>query len=123
MSFTTTSNERHAVVRIDAEKLGGVISKKLKALFVELNNDGKKNILLDMSNALFCDSSGLSAILVGDRLFRNANGSFVICGVTDMVRKVIEISQSQIVLNITPTAQEGKDFIMMEEVGRDVEKD
>jgi hypothetical protein len=26
-------------------------------------------------------------------------------------------------LNITPTAQEGEDFIMMEEVGRDVEKD
>ena len=123
MNFTTTSKERHAVVRIDAEKLGGVISPQLKALFVELNNDGNKNILLDMSNARYCDSSGLSAILVGNRLCKNADGSFVICGVTEMVMKLIEISQLQTVLNITSTAQEGEDFIMMEEVGRDVEKD
>ena len=123
MNFTTTAKERHTAVSIDAEKLGGVISPELKALFVDLNNKGVKNVVFDMSNARYCDSSGLSAILVGNRLCKNANGSFVICGVTDMVMKLIEISQLQTVLNITPTLQEGEDFIMMEEVGRDVEKD
>lgn len=123
MNFTTTSKERHTVVRIDAEKLGGVISPELKALFVELNNNGVRNVLFDISNARYCDSSGLSAILVGNRLCKNSNGSFVICCVTDMVMKLVEISQLQTVLNITPTALEGEDFILMEEVGRDVEND
>ena len=123
MNFTTTSKERHTVVRIDVEKLGGVISPELKALFVELNNNGVRNVLFDISNARYCDSSGLSAILVGNRLCKNSNGSFVICCVTDMVMKLFEISQLQTVLNITPTALEGEDFILMEEVGRDVEND
>ena len=123
MNFTTTSKERHTVVRIDAEKLGRVISPELKALFVELNNNGVRNVLFDMSNARYFDSSGLSAILVGNRLCENSNGSFVICCVTDMVMKLVEISQLQTVLNITPTALEGEDFILMEEVGRDVEND
>lgn len=121
MNFTTTSGEKHSIVTIEAEKLGGVISPELKALFVELNNNGAKNILLDMSNARYCDSSGLSAILVGNRICKNANGTFVICGLTDMVLKLVQISQLESVLNITPTRQEGEDFIMMEEVAREVE--
>lgn len=123
MNFTTTNKDRLTVIEMKAEKLGGVISPELKSHLVELNNKGIKNVLLDMSNARYCDSSGLSAILVGNRLCKNANGSFVICGVQEMVMKLIEISQLTSILNIVPTAQEGEDFIMMEEVSRDVEND
>jgi len=120
MNFTTTSGDRHSIVTIEAEKLGGVISPELKALFVELKNSGVKNILLDMSNARYCDSSGLSAILVGNRICKNSHGTFVVCGLTEMVMKLVQISQLETVLNITPTCQEGEDFIIMEELARDL---
>jgi len=123
MNFTTTKHDRFTLVNIEIEKLGGVISPELKAHFVELNNQGEKNIILKMDSARYCDSSGLSAILVGNRLCKNSNGTFVICELTDMVMKLVNISQLNTVLNITPTFQEAQDFVMMDEVSRETQND
>jgi anti-sigma B factor antagonist len=103
--------------------LGGLISPELKAKFVEVNGLGERNIILNMNNARYCDSSGLSAILVGNRLCKNSNGSFVMFGLSDMVQKLVNISQLGSILNITPTEIEAIDFLLMEEVGRELENE
>ncbi|GAB4382105.1 MAG: hypothetical protein Kow0075_13910 [Salibacteraceae bacterium] len=123
MNFKVDAKDKYTIVTVLAEKLGGVISPELKAKFVELNSQGTRNIILNMANARYCDSSGLSAILVGNRLCKNSNGTFVICEITDMVKKLIAISQLDSVLNITPTEKEAIDFLMIEEVGRELEND
>jgi len=61
--------------------------------------------------------------LVGNRLCKNSNGSFVMCGLSEMVQKLVNISQLGSILNITPTEQEAIDFLMMEEVGRELENE
>ncbi|HAQ72125.1 STAS domain-containing protein [Salibacteraceae bacterium] len=123
MNFSIESFEKYTLVKVEAEKVGGIISPELKAKFVELNAQGVRNIVFDMGNARYCDSSGLSAILVGNRLCKNSNGTFVICHLNEMVSKLIQISQLESILNITPTQQEAIDFVMMEEVGRDLDND
>jgi len=123
MNFTAEIKDKYALVTVQAEKLGGVISPELKAKFVELNSQGVRNIVLNMQNARYCDSSGLSAILVGNRLCKNSHGTFVLCELTDMVQKLVNISQLNSVLSITPTQQEAIDFLLMEEVGRELEND
>jgi anti-sigma B factor antagonist len=123
MNFSIEQHDKYTLVKVQAEKLGGVISPELKAKFVELNNNGTRNIILDMHSARYCDSSGLSAILVGNRLCRNSHGTFVLCELTDIVKKLVSISQLDSVLNITPTLKEAVDFLIMEEVGREMEND
>lgn len=123
MNFSIETKDKYTLVTVQAEKLGGVISPELKAKFVELNGQGARNIILNMSKARYCDSSGLSAILVGNRLCKNSKGSFVLCELTEMVQKLVSISQLDSVLNIAPTQQEAIDFLLMEEVGREVEND
>ena len=123
MNFSVEINDKYTLVTILAEKLGGVISPELKAKFVELNSKGSRNIVLNMSKSRYCDSSGLSAILVGNRLCKNSQGTFVLCELTEMVAKLVTISQLDSVLNITPTQQEAIDFLMMEEVGRELENE
>ena len=66
----------------------------------------------------YCDSSGLSAILVANRLCKNANGSFVLSGLQRSVAKLISISQLDTILNIVPTIDEAHDLLAMEEVER-----
>ena len=68
--------------------------------------NGEKNIILDLSNCRYCDSSGLSAILVANRLCKNANGVFVLAGLQTAVERLITISQLDTVLNITKTVDE-----------------
>ena len=121
MNLAIERRDRFAIVTVSAEKLDGIISPELKAELVKLNGEGYKSMVLDLSNARYCDSSGLSSILVGNRLCKNAGGSFVLCNLQDAVKKLVSISQLDTILNITPTLDEALDFLMMEEVERDLD--
>ncbi len=122
MSFKTEVNEKYVVVSYegDSDKLDSNLSPALKSTLVVAKSDGAKSIIVDLGPFRYCDSSGLSAILVGNRLAKNAGGSFVICGVQAMVMKLIEISQLTSILNIVPTLQEARDMVVMETVEREL---
>lgn len=123
MNFRTEHKDKYAIVSLLAEKLDGTISPSLKSEFVMVNAGGSKNIIFDLSKTRYCDSSGLSAILVGNRLCKNAGGSFIICGVQDTVKKLITISQLDTILQITPTSTEAHDLVVIEEVERGLNKE
>jgi anti-anti-sigma regulatory factor len=57
---------------------------------------------------------------VGNRLCRNSNGSFVITGLSDTVKKLIQISQLDQVLNITSNLQEAVEFVIADELERNI---
>jgi anti-anti-sigma factor len=122
MHFTFEKTEKYALIRLHEQKLNTLIAAELKSELLLLNTQGYNNIILDMTESLYCDSSGLSAILVGNRLCRNANGLFIITGLSDTVRKLIQISQLDQVLNISVSATEAADQILMQEVSKDVER-
>lgn len=121
MNFTIEKKDRYAVVSSNVEKLDGAVSPMLKSEFVMANAEGIKNIVFDISHTRYCDSSGLSAILVGNRLCKNSGGSFVLCGVQEGVMKLITISQLDSILHITHTVAEGSEKILLEEVERKIE--
>ncbi len=123
MHFTLDKNEKYVVVKLHEQKLNTLIAAEMKSELLLLNTQGFNNIILDLSESLYCDSSGLSAILVGNRLCRNSNGAFVITGLSDTVRKLIQISQLDQVLNITATTAEAIDYVLMDEMERNVKND
>jgi len=53
-------------------------------------------------------------------LCRDANGTFVLTGLQDAVKKLITISQLESVLKITPTVNEAIDLVYLEEVEREL---
>ena len=71
-----------------------------------LNKNNINNIIIDMSKCKYCDSSGLSAILVANRICKDTNGKFVLCGLQTNVEKLIEIAQLDRVLSITSNEKE-----------------
>lgn len=123
MHFTIDKNEKYVVVKLHEQKLNTLIAAELKSELLILNTQGFNNIILDLSESLYCDSSGLSAILVGNRLCRNSNGAFVITGLSEGVKKLIQISQLDQVLHITYSVNEAVDFVLMEEIERNVKND
>jgi len=123
MNLTIDKKEKYALITLKAEKLDGHISPSLKAELVVLNAEGFKNIIIDLTEIRYCDSSGLSAILVANRLCKNANGTFVLTGLQRSVMKLISISQLDTILNIVPSVQESIDLLHLEEVERDLDKE
>ncbi len=107
MKLLLDKQETYTLVRLEEEKLDSVISPQLKSELVFLNSEGVQNIIFDLSAVKYADSSGLSAILVGNRLCQSAEGSFVIANANSSIRKLIEISQLESILKLTPSVEEG----------------
>jgi anti-sigma B factor antagonist len=120
MKFEIEDKDKVTVIRTKVEKLDAIHAPELKSEIVLINKEGKKNIVMDLSETRYIDSSGLSAVLVANRLCRDSNGSFVMCGLQASVQKLITISQLDPILKITPTLNEAIDLVYMEEVERDI---
>jgi len=120
MSFDVEKNDNHTTIKVQVEKLDTMVAPELKSELVVLDKGGEKNYIIDLSEAKYCDSSGLSALLVANRLSKGANGCMVICGLQDGVQKLIQISQLHTVLNITPTYKEAVDLVFMNKVENDI---
>ncbi len=121
MKYSIDKKEKYSVIKVDEEKLDSTKAPDFKSRFVTLQAEGVKNLIVDLSPVKYIDSSGLSALLVGNRLFTESGSSFVLTGVTDHVMKLIRISQLDKVLDILPTIEEAVDTVFMNEINSDLE--
>ena len=120
MKFSIDKQEKYTLLSLQEEKLDTLIAPDLKSEFITLNAEGITNIILNLSETKYVDSSGLSAILVANRLCDNSNGFLVLSCVTDHVMKLLKISQLDSVLNILPTIEESIDAIFMNEIENEI---
>jgi len=114
MEFKIDKLNNYTQIQVMIDKIDTHIAPSLKSELVLIAGNGEKNIVLDLSNCRYCDSSGLSAILVANRLCKNANGTFVLTGLQTAVERLITISQLDTVLNITATLVEAAEAIKKE---------
>ena len=119
----TDKKEKYTYIKPQVENLNTTVSPELKAILVDSAKNGEKNFIIDLSGVQFCDSSGLSALLTGNRLAEENKGSFIVSEVNPHVMKLIMISQLDNVLKITPTVNEAEDMLYMEELERDLDID
>lgn len=123
MKYAIDKKEKYAVFQLNEENLNSLIAPKLKSELVIFANEGVRNLVFDLSKVEYVDSSGLSAILTANRLWKPL-GSFVLTGINHpSVIKLIEISRLDTVLNIIPTVEECVDFIHMEELERELNQE
>ena len=120
MKYSINKEEKYTVLRLDEDKLDTHLAPQLKSEFVTLHAEGVKNIILDMSQVKYTDSSGLSALLVGNRTIHQNGGLFVLACLSEHVMKLIKISQLDGVLNILSTVEEAIDVVLMNEVENDL---
>lgn len=110
--FNIEKKDFYTLITIDNEKLDAIIAPVLKSELVLIAGNGEKNIVIDMDKVKYCDSSGLSTILVANRLSKNAHGTFVLSNLQTAVMRLISISQLDTVLNIADNMQEAEKIIM-----------
>lgn len=120
MKFSIDKQEKYTLLSLQEEKLDTLIAPDLKSEFITLNAEGISNIILDLSETKYVDSSGLSSILVANRLCENGGGCLVLSSVTEHVMKLLKISQLDSVLNILPTVEEAVDAVFMNEIENEI---
>lgn len=106
MDFEINETTDYTLVKVLTERLDTSNAPDLKSELVVINANGENNIVLDVSDCTYCDSSGLSAILVANRLCEDATGTFILSGLQPDVEQIIRISMLHTVLIITKTVEE-----------------
>lgn len=120
MKFSVDKTERYTIFKLNEENLNSIMAPDLKSEFVLLSNEGVRNLILDVSDVKYVDSSGLSAILTANRLWKDY-GCFVLTGAAHpAVKKLIEISRLESILNIVPTVEESIDYVFMEDIEKEL---
>lgn len=123
MKYSLDKQEKYTLLQLDEENLNSLIAPDLKSEFVFLRNEGVTNLILDLGNVKYVDSSGLSAILTANRLWKDY-GAFVLTGIAHpAVQKLITISRLETILTLIPTIEESIDFVFMEEIEKELKSD
>ncbi len=122
MKYTVDKKDRYTTITLNENNLNSVLAPDLKSKFIVFCNEGTKNLILDLSHVKYVDSSGLSAILTANRLWKGES-SFILTGLHPSVKKLIQISKLDAVLTIIPTLSESVDYIMMGELERDLNRE
>lgn len=105
MNFTVTHEGNYSIITAQVDKLNASNAPDLKSEILKLNKNSVNNLVIDLANTSYCDSSGLSAILSANRLCKDSSGTFVLCGLQPNVKKMIEIAQLNRVLNIVDNVE------------------
>ena len=92
MKYEIDKQDRYCVFTLDEKTINSIMAPQLKSEFVFLNNEGVKNLIFNMAAVDYVDSSGLSAILTANRLWKNM-GSFILTNIaSESVQKLINSS-------------------------------
>lgn len=116
MKYQIDKQGHFAVLTLNEDNLNSVLAPDLKSDLIFLSQEGLKGLVLDLSNVKYVDSSGLSAILTGYRLWKDEAGFYIAGQLHPMVIKLIEISRLESILSIVSTVDEAVEKLKQTEV-------
>ena len=92
------------VFKLNERRLDTNISGLVKGEFtLLLKVEGVSKLIVDLSNVETCDSSGLSAILVANRIVHSTGGTMRLAAPSEKVYSLIKITQLDRVLPVCET--------------------
>jgi anti-sigma B factor antagonist len=122
MKYSVEKRDEYAIMTLGEENLNSLKAPDLKSELIVLKNSGIKNLILNLEDVKYVDSSGLSAILTGNRLWNEEGGKFVLTGVVHpSVKMLITISRLDSVLEVTESSAEATKIVMMEAFKNELE--
>ncbi|HTP80662.1 MAG TPA: STAS domain-containing protein [Bacteroidota bacterium] len=92
MQFEVKKNGTATVLKVKERKLDASVSPELKGEFLILCTPQTSELVIDLSAVEFCDSSGLSALLIAERKMREHAGIVKLVGLNKKVLSLIKIS-------------------------------
>jgi len=107
MKYEIKKNGTATMLKLLGRKLDATVSPELKAEFLVLCKPKVcDKLIIDMKEVQFCDSSGLSALLIADRTMRAHGGLVHLVHVHKKVLDLMKISQLDRLFTINSTVED-----------------
>ncbi|MBX2992804.1 MAG: STAS domain-containing protein [Bacteroidetes bacterium] len=108
MNFEVEKNGSSVTLKLKERKLDSAVSPELKGEFLILCKPKIETLNVDLKEVEFCDSSGLSALLIAERKMKEHGGKVVLRNVHKKVVSLIKISMLDRVFEIHESHQPAK---------------
>lgn len=102
MKFETQRDGTSVTLKLKEKKLDSAIAPELKGEFLILCKPKVETLIVDLGEVEFCDSSGLSALLIADRKMKEHGGAVRLAHVHKKVLALLKISMLDRVFPIDP---------------------
>jgi len=103
------------IFKLNERRLDTNISGLVKGEFtLLLKVEGVNKLIVDLSDVETCDSSGLSAILVANRIVNSTGGTMRLAAPSEKVYSLIKITQLDRVLPVCESVDEAFDELKKE---------
>ncbi|MGH8499182.1 MAG: STAS domain-containing protein [Methylococcales bacterium] len=106
MNLEIEEIKHSTVLRIKEKRLDAHNSPEFKDRILKLLETGNINIIIEMSEVRFVDSSGLGALLSGFKNAASLKGGLILTGLQSQVKSMFELTRLHRVFKIYPTLEE-----------------
>ncbi len=97
------------IIAVQEERLDAHNSDELKTEMNRLFSEGAKDLILDLKDVRFIDSSGLGVLVSGFKNASTRQGSLKLAGLQTQVRSMFELTRLHRVFDIFQTTDEALD--------------
>jgi len=107
MNFEIKKIDDITIFKLNENRLDTNISGLVKGEFTMLLKvEEAKKFIIDLSQVESCDSSGLSSILVANRILNSSGGEMRLAAPSERVYSLIKITQLERVLSVCDTIED-----------------
>jgi anti-sigma B factor antagonist len=93
MKIKTTEKYGAAIIELKGNVMGGDDTKDFNDILHKLVDQDKLNIIVDLSDVKFMNSSGLGMLIAGLTTMKKANGSLKLARVGDKIESLLIITK------------------------------
>lgn len=100
MKFEIDKQKDKTIFRLESKSLDHSIAAELKTELIFLQKETANQFIIDLKDVTKCDSSGLSVLLLSERLEREKNRKLILKNVNTGVRDLMKIARLDRVFDI-----------------------
>lgn len=93
MSFNVSERYNCVVIELKGNVMGGPDAVNLNEKLHELIEEGKKNVVVNLSKVKFMNSSGLGMLIGGLTTMRKAGGDLRIANASDKIESLLMVTK------------------------------
>lgn len=106
MEYSILEKENCVVVALRGQILGGPSANEFRQKVSSLIEEGKTNLIGDLSEVSFMNSSGLGTMIATLTSLRKEGGDFKLCSAPDRIKSLLKVSKLFTVFDLHETLDE-----------------
>lgn len=93
MNYSISEKYNTVVITLKGKVMGGPSASKYLEEIKSLIDQGKTNVVVDLSKVNFMNSSGLGVLITSLTSLRNAGGDLKICNASDRIESLLMVTK------------------------------